>query len=68
VRAEADALQMARHLRAARIGILLVDTSPQPSPAAQGLAQAMAGSYRALPHAGAAELSAAVRAMPRAQS
>jgi magnesium chelatase subunit D len=65
-RAEADALQMARHLRAARLAALVVDTSPQPSAAAQQLAQSMAAPYRALPHAGAAELSAAVRALPRA--
>jgi len=64
-RAAADALQVARLLRAARLGTLLVDTSPQPSPNAQRLAEAMAAPYRALPHAGAAELSVAVRAMPR---
>jgi magnesium chelatase subunit D len=64
-RAEADALQMARHLRAARLTALLVDTSPQASAGAQRLAQAMAAPYRVLPHAGAAQLSAAVRALPR---
>jgi len=64
-RAAADALQVARLLRAARLGTLLVDTSPQPSPNAQRLAEAMAAPYRALPHAGAAELSVAVRAMSR---
>jgi magnesium chelatase subunit D len=62
--AEADALQMARRLRGARLAALLVDTSPQPSAAAQRLAQAMDAPYRTLPHAGAAELSAAVRALP----
>jgi len=64
-RAEADALQMARLLRGARLTALLVDTSPQPSAAAQRLAQAMDAPYRTLPHAGAVELSAAVRALPR---
>jgi magnesium chelatase subunit D len=64
-RAEADALHMARQLRAAQLTALLVDTSAQASPAAQRLAQAMAAPYRALPHAGAAELNAAVRALPR---
>jgi magnesium chelatase subunit D len=64
-RAEADVLQMAGLLRAARLTALLVDTSPQPSAAAQRLAQAMDAPYRTLPHAGAAELSAAVRALPR---
>ena len=63
--AEADALQLAKQLRAARLGALVVDTSPQPSPSARALAQAMGAPYRALPHAGAAELSAAVRALPR---
>jgi magnesium chelatase subunit D len=64
-RAEADALQMARLLRAAGLTTLLVDTSPQPSEAAQRLAQALGAPYRTLPHAGAVELSAAVRALPR---
>jgi magnesium chelatase subunit D len=63
--AEADALQLAKQLRAARLGALVVDTSPQPSPSARALAQAMGAPYRTLPHAGAAELSAAVRALPR---
>ncbi|MCU0919093.1 MAG: magnesium chelatase subunit D [Burkholderiaceae bacterium] len=64
-RAEADALQMARLLRGAGLTTLLVDTSPQPSAAAQRLAQALGAPYRTLPHAGAVELSAAVRALPR---
>jgi magnesium chelatase subunit D len=64
-RAEADALQMARHMRAARLNTLLVDTAPQASPQAQRLAQAMAAPYRRLPHAGAVELAAAVRTLPR---
>ncbi|HYN60943.1 MAG TPA: magnesium chelatase subunit D [Rubrivivax sp.] len=64
-RAEADALQMARHMRAARLNTLLVDTSPQASPNALRLAQAMAAPYRVLPHAGAVELVAAVSALPR---
>ena len=65
-RAAADALLMARLLRGAGFSALVVDTSPQPSAAAQALAQAMAALYRVLPHAGAAELSAAVRTLPRA--
>jgi magnesium chelatase subunit D len=64
-RAEADALRVARLLRGAGLTSLLVDTSPQASPAAQRLAQALDATYRTLPHAGAAELSAAVRALPR---
>ena len=65
VRAEADAMAMAGQLRAARFTALVVDTSPQPAAAAQRLAQAMAATYRALPHAGAQALSAAVQALPR---
>jgi magnesium chelatase subunit D len=64
-RAEAEALQLARQLRAAGLTALLVDTSPQPSATARAVAQAMGAAYRTLPHAGAAELSAAVRALPR---
>jgi magnesium chelatase subunit D len=44
---------------------LLVDTSPQPAQAARRLANEMGAVYRALPYAGAAELSAAVKALPR---
>ena len=44
---------------------LVVDTSPQPAAAALRLAREMGALYRALPHAGAAELSAAVQALPR---
>jgi len=64
-RAEADALRAARQLRGQRLTVLLVDTSPQPAAAAQRLAREMDAMYRALPHAGAAELSAAVQALPR---
>jgi magnesium chelatase subunit D len=63
--AEADALLVARQLRALRLTALVVDTSPQPAAAAQRLAREMDALYRALPHAGAAELSAAVQALPR---
>jgi magnesium chelatase subunit D len=63
--AESDALAAARLLRAQALTSLLVDTSPQPAPAARRLAVEMGAAYRALPHAGAAELSAAVKALPR---
>lgn len=63
--AEADALRAARQLRGLRITALVVDTSPQPAAAALRLAREMDAMYRALPHAGAAELSAAVQALPR---
>ncbi len=65
VQAEADAIAMARQLRAARLTALVVDTSPQPAIAAQRLAAEMAAQYRALPYAGAAALTAAVQALPR---
>jgi magnesium chelatase subunit D len=63
--AEADALAAARLLRAQSLTSLLVDTSPQPAQAARRLATEMGAVYRALPYAGAAELSAAVKALPR---
>jgi magnesium chelatase subunit D len=63
--AEADALAAARLLRAQALTSLLVDTSPQPAQAARRLATEMGAVYRALPHAGAAELCAAVQALPR---
>ncbi|MEN9419504.1 MAG: hypothetical protein RI988_3124, partial [Pseudomonadota bacterium] len=63
--AEADALQAARLLRAQHLTSLVVDTSPQPAPAARRLAAEMGAAYRALPYAGAAALSAAVQALPR---
>ncbi len=65
-KAEVDALAMARQLRAARLTTLVVDTSPQPAPAAQRLALELAAHYRALPYAGAAALSAAVKTLPGA--
>ena len=66
VQAEADAIAMARQLRAARLTALVVDTSPQPAISAQRLAAEMAATYRTLPYAGAAALSAAVQALPKA--
>jgi magnesium chelatase subunit D len=66
-RAHADALAAARRLRAARVGALLIDTSPQPQPQARAIAVEMAATYLALPHADALALSRAVTAAtPRA--
>jgi magnesium chelatase subunit D len=65
--ADADAIAMARQLRAARLTALVVDTSPQPAMAAQRLAAEMAATYRTLPYAGAAALSAAVQALPKSK-
>jgi magnesium chelatase subunit D len=56
-----DALQAARAFAADGLSCLLIDTSPQPQPTAQALAQAMRAHYVPLPHADAQGLSAAVR-------
>jgi magnesium chelatase subunit D len=60
--AEEHALLAARQLRAARFTSLLVDTSAQPQDSARRLAGEMGAAYLPLPYAGAASLSAAVRA------
>lgn len=62
VRAGEDALAAAQQLRLAGFAALLLDTSPQPQPAARLLAQAMGATYLPLPYAGAQLLSQAVRA------
>ena len=60
--AEEHALLAARQMRAARFTSLLVDTSAQPQESARRLAGEMGAAYLPLPYAGAASLSAAVRA------
>jgi magnesium chelatase subunit D len=60
--AEAEALAAARALRAAGIAALLVDTAPQPGALAARLSAEMGAQYLPLPYAGAAALSAAVKA------
>jgi len=60
-KAEADSLAAARLLRAAGIGLLLVDTSPRPSPFAQALAREAAARYLALPQPGSGALQRAVK-------
>ena len=57
-----DALKAARALRAAGLTALLLDTSPQPQPAAHEIAMAMGARYLALPHADARQLSRAIDA------
>jgi len=67
VRAEADALDAARRLRAAGVAAILVDVSPRPQPSGRALADAMAALYLPLPLADSAALSRAVRsAIPAA--
>jgi magnesium chelatase subunit D len=61
-RAEEDAMSAARTLRAAGIGVLLVDTSPRPGPSGAQLASEMGARYLPLPHADATTLSKAVLA------
>lgn len=61
-RAEEDAIDAARHLRAAGINAVLVDTSPRPQPSSRQFANEMGARYLPLPHADAAALSKAVLA------
>jgi magnesium chelatase subunit D len=60
-RAAQDALAAAATLRACGASSLLLDTSPQPQPGAQALAQCMGATYLPLPHADANAMSHAVR-------
>ncbi len=62
VKAAEDALAGAKMMRLANITCLLMDTSPQPQPAARQLAQEMGATYVPLPYAGAQALSQVVRA------
>ncbi len=61
-RAEEDAMNAAKQLRAAGIAGVLVDTSPRPGPLAEQFAKEMGARYLPLPHADAATLSRAVLA------
>ena len=63
--AHADALQAARQLALMQASVLFIDTSPRPQPLAAELAIAMRARYLPLPHAGAAMVSQAVRAVAR---
>ena len=56
-----DAMAAARSLRAAALTSLLLDTSAQPQPGAQRLAEAMGAAYLPLPYADSAAMSQAVR-------
>ena len=60
-RAEAEAIEAARALRASGVAALLVDTSPRPNPFARRLAGEMDAQYVPLPFADATALSRAVR-------
>lgn len=67
-RAEEEALTAGRMLRMAGLTAMLVDTSPQPQPQARQLAEEMSAVYLPLPHAGAVEISRAVRSTVPQQS
>lgn len=60
-RAEEDALQASKLVRAMELDALLVDTSPRPSVHAQKLADAMGARYVPLPYADARSLARAVQ-------
>ena len=60
-RAEDEAMDAARAVRAARFAALFVDTSPRPNPVSQRIAAAMSARYVPLPYADARALSDAVR-------
>ncbi len=60
-RAEAEALETARAVRASGVAALLVDTSPRRNPFARRLADEMRAQYVPLPYADASALSRAVR-------
>ena len=59
-RAAEDVDLAARQYSLAGLSTLLIDTAPQPQPAAQALARTMGAAYLPLPHAGSAALSRAV--------
>jgi magnesium chelatase subunit D len=60
-RAEAEAIETARSVRAFGVASLLVDTSPRPNPFARRLADEMRAQYVPLPYADASALSRAAR-------
>ena len=64
-RAEEDAMNAARQLRAAGITAVLVDTSPRPGASGETIAREMGARYLPLPHADATMLSKAVLASQR---
>ena len=62
-KAQADAMTAAKALRGEGVSTLLIDTSPQPTPQAAELSDAMGARYVPLPHADAAGVSRAVTAL-----
>lgn len=64
-KAQADALNAARQFALTGFPSMVIDTSTQPSVAARTLAESMRARYLPLPHAGAEQVSTAVRLMAR---
>jgi magnesium chelatase subunit D len=58
-----DAQAAAKMMAVAGLPVMLIDTSPQPSSAAQEIAAIMHARYMPLPHAGAMQVSQVVKAM-----
>jgi magnesium chelatase subunit D len=67
-RADTDARQSARRLRAAGHTALLIDTSPQPQASARELAAEMGAAYLPLPRADATSMSRSVQAATAASA
>lgn len=61
--ASRDALAAADQFAITGYAAMVIDTSPQPSSAAQLIAQHMRARYMPLPHAGAAQVNHAIRSM-----
>lgn len=61
--ANADAMMAAQQAALAGFAAMVIDTSPQPSQAAQQIAAQMHARYMPLPHAGAAQVSQAIKTM-----
>lgn len=61
--AKTDAHAAAKMIATAGLPVMLIDTSPQPSDAAQEIAATMHARYMPLPHAGAMQVSQVVKAM-----
>ncbi len=61
--AKTDAQAAAKMIATAGLPVMLIDTSPQPSEAAQEIAAIMHARYMPLPHAGAMQVSQVVKAM-----
>ncbi len=61
--ANADAMLAAQQAAIAGFAAMIIDTSPQPSQAAQQIAATMHARYMPLPYAGAAQVSQAIKTM-----